>query len=120
MSYASTLDLPRFLRARVVEDVKFHWPPNVRARIEKAARARMLILRVHHMDEQANDRHCVGCNYTPGGYHAVPDVDDCPVLRAVAEVYDTHPDYNASWRPDAPSRGPSAGPQLPFPVGRQR
>jgi hypothetical protein len=75
----------------------------------------MLVLQMHRPDESAGDRHCIGCNYTPGGYHAIPDVDDCPVLRADAQVYDSHPDYKMSWRPGARRQGRFAGPELPYP-----
>jgi hypothetical protein len=76
----------------------------------------MLVLQMRRPEESAGDRHCIGCNYTPGGYHAIPDVDDCPVLRADAQVYDSHPDYKMSWRPGARRQGRFAGPELPYPT----
>jgi hypothetical protein len=109
-------DLPAFLRARVIEDLTADWPARAQGRIQADARARMRILQVHRRVDHAADRHCEGCGYTLMRYHVTPDVDECPVLRALASVYDMHPDYDDAWRPDTPRRGSgSTEPNMPFP-----
>lgn len=46
---------------------------------------------------------CVGCEYEPtwdDPQPRTPDINDCPELRDLAAIWNTHPDYRERWRID--------------------
>ena len=40
---------------------------------------------------------CVGCSYNNNGEHVTEHIDDCPVLRALALPFATHPEFREEW-----------------------
>ena len=82
------------LPARYVED----WGP---ARVQAVALAVEALLREHHSAADAgrltDPAACVGCGATFQEEYAVLDVEDCPVLRAAARIWDDHPDHDSRW-----------------------
>jgi len=62
------------------------------ARVLRDVAAKQRILAVHRPYVVEPDQACLGC--------AGDNVwERCPVLRALAAVYDDHPDYREEWRP---------------------
>ncbi|MGW6703595.1 DUF6221 family protein [Streptomyces sp. NPDC054956] len=47
-----------------------------------------------------DDRRCAGCGLYGDDEPIVPDVSECPILRALALPYADHPDYLPEWAPD--------------------
>lgn len=46
-----------------------------------------------------SDRACVGCGSDRQEDWLVEDINDCPILRALATIYFDHPDYRQEWTP---------------------
>jgi len=62
------------------------------ARVLRDVAAKRRLLAVHRPYVVEPDQACLGC--------AGDNVwERCPVLRALAAVYDDHPDYREEWRP---------------------
>jgi Family of unknown function (DUF6221) len=40
---------------------------------------------------------CVGCCYNNNAEHVTEHIDDCPILRALALPFATHPDFRDEW-----------------------
>ncbi len=67
---------------------------------------KQMILRMHNVWSEVYpdqpddaDRRCVGCGFNGIEEEITPDIDDCPVLRALALPYYSHRDYRKEWRP---------------------
>jgi hypothetical protein len=77
------------------------------ARALREVEAKRQILRKHNVPSvvtpgfgtREDDRRCVGCGFGSDEEPLAPDVDDCPILRALAAVYANHPDYRTEWAP---------------------
>jgi hypothetical protein len=40
---------------------------------------------------------CVGCCYDNNAEHVTEHIDDCPILRALALPFASHPDFRDEW-----------------------
>lgn len=104
------------LVAVVVEDnerahIARHDPARVLAEVE----AKRRILRIHNTpavvspklaalglregEAPEDDRSCMGCGLDEMDEPITADVNQCPILRALALPYADHPDYQEQWRP---------------------
>lgn len=64
------------------------------------------ILAIHRTEPDDDKRHwrmpvraCVGCGWDQYEEAAVEDINDCPVVRLLAEEFAGEPGYDESWRP---------------------
>lgn len=48
-------------------------------------------------DSAYRDPACLGCGLDPIGLDMTGDIEECPVLLAVASVWSDHPDYLTEW-----------------------
>jgi hypothetical protein len=84
-----------------------HDPARVLAEVD----AKRRIMAIHTVPLEAfagsvipgdpDDRRCVGCGFGSTEEPMVEDIDDCPVLRALALPYRAHPGYRPEWAPEA-------------------
>lgn len=81
-----------------------HFSPG-RALWEVVGKSRILD---EHRPYSETERECVGCGLAGDTLPAVPDVEDCLVLRGLAMAYNRHQDYRREW----------AVPYAPDPDGR--
>ncbi|HZE01402.1 MAG TPA: DUF6221 family protein [Pseudonocardiaceae bacterium] len=58
--------------------------------------AKRALLTEHGRD---SDGSCIGCHFGSDEERFVSDVNDCPVLRALARVYRHRPGYDKAWGP---------------------
>ncbi|RMI47592.1 hypothetical protein EBO15_01440 [Actinomadura harenae] len=81
------IDSPMVIAAHVAR-----WDP-ARALAEVEAKRRLM---AEHRDD--GDGHCQGCGMN--AYEEMcRNIDNCPVLAALASVYAHHPEYDETWRP---------------------
>jgi len=77
------------------------------ARVLADCDAKRLILAIHgasiptgdpvYSPSWSSDDWCVGCGYENNGEHVTEHIDDCPILRALALPFATHPDFREEW-----------------------
>jgi uncharacterized protein DUF6221 len=66
------------------------------ARVLREVAAKRRVLERHYADQ---DGSCVGCGFNSVEERMVEDINDCPELRDLASVYDSHPDHKQEWKP---------------------
>jgi hypothetical protein len=59
---------------------------------------KMAALGLREGEAPEDDRRCAGCGLDNTDDPITPDVNECPILRALALPYAGHPDYRAEWR----------------------
>ena len=99
--------ITEFLAARV-EECKL--PGMGFARIHSlTGEAVALILREHNTPAvlypseprwAPEDQRCSGCGFNNAEESMCENVNDCPVLRALAWVWQDHPGWNPAWKPE--------------------
>lgn len=60
---------------------------------------KMAALGLREGEAPEDDRRCAGCGLDQMDDPITPDVSECPILRALALPYASHPDYRDEWRP---------------------